>query len=159
MAISKDESIITQVAAKIAADLTPDSPDVNARISDWSIAFDAVRDALFDAHSIMVQSAPTDAAAIVNDVFPNTQQMAPMQPAPVAQPQFAPTNMTIQVKGTQHGPLPDWLASAAAKAGVTSVWDNRDGLAQNPKRPWFKAADGTKDQRGQDIAFWPPRGR
>jgi hypothetical protein len=160
MAISKDESIITQVAAKIAADLTPDSPDVNARISDWSIAFDAVRDALFDAHSIMVQSGPSAAAVIINDVFPNTE--------PVAQPQFqpqyspapqAPTNMTVQVKGTQHGPLPDWLASAAAKAGVTSVWDNRDGLAQNPKRPWFKAADGTKDGRGQDVAFWPPRGR
>jgi hypothetical protein len=61
------------------------------------MAFDAVRDALFDAHSIMVQSAPVDAAAVVNDVFPNTE--------PVAQPQFqpqyspapqAPTNMLLE---------------------------------------------------------------
>lgn len=159
MTISKDESIITQVAAKIAADLIPPDTDVNINIANWNVAFEAVRDALFTAHGTaaqpaMVQAAPVHMSdVVVNEVFPNT--------APVAQPQFqqAATNMTVQVKGTQHGPLPDWLLSQAAKAGVSAVWDNRDGLAQNPKRPWFKAADGTKDQRGQDVAFWPPRGR
>jgi hypothetical protein len=161
MTISKDESIITQVAAKIAADLIPPDTDVNMNIANWNVAFEAVRDALFSAHGTAAQSAMTqvapshisDPVAVVNEVFPNT--------APVAQPQFhqAPTNMSVAVKGTQHGPLPDWLMSQAAKAGVSAVWDNRDGLAQNPKRPWFKAADGTKDQRGQDVAFWPPRGR
>lgn len=161
MTISKDESIITQVAAKIAADLIPPDTDVNMNIANWSIAFDAVRDAMFAAHGSAPQPAPqqvapshiSDPVAVVNEVFPNSQ--------PVAHPQFNQpmTNMSVAVKGTQHGPLPDWLLSQAAKAGVTQVWDNRDGLAQNPKRPWFKAADGTKDQRGQDVAFWPPRGR
>lgn len=161
MTISKDESIITQVAAKIAADLIPPDTDVNMNIANWAVAFDAVREAMFAAHGAAPQPAPQqfapthlgDPVAAVNEVFPNSQ--------PVAQPQFtqAATNMSVAVKGTQHGPLPDWLLSQAAKAGVTQVWDNRDGLAQNPKRPWFKAADGTKDQRGQDVAFWPPRGR
>jgi hypothetical protein len=159
MAISKDESIITQVAAKIAADLTPDSPDVNARITDWVIAFDAVREAMFDAHSVTISSGLNDPAAAVNSVFPNTQPAPQPQYAPAQQPQFAPTNMAVQVKGTQHGPLPDWLVAQCSAAGVTQVWDNRDGLAQNPKRPWFKAADGTKNNRGEDMAFWPPRGR
>jgi hypothetical protein len=31
------------------------------------------------------------------------------------------------------------------------VWDNRNGLAANPKRPWFKDANG-------DKAFWAPKG-
>jgi len=159
MAISKDESIITQVAAKIAADLIPPDTTVEMNISNWVIAFDAVREAMFAAHGAAPQPQAQPMAAPsaqyeppfgandmqqVNSVFPNSEPV---------------TNMTVQVKGTQHGPLPDWLATAAAKAGVTQVWDNRDGLAQNPKRPWFKAADGTKDGRGQDVAFWPPRGR
>lgn len=162
MTISKDESIITQVAAKIAADLIPPDTDVNANITNWLIAFDAVREAMFEAHgsapipTAQQQVAPShiaDPVAAVNNVFPNTQ--------PVAQPQFNQpmTNMSVAVKGTQHGPLPDWLVSQCAAAGVTQVWDNRDGLAQNPKRPWFKAADGTKNARGEDMAFWPPRGR
>jgi hypothetical protein len=49
------------------------------------------------------------------------------------------------------------LPAACAKAGVSAIYDNRDGLAQNPKRPWFKAADGTKNAKGDDVAFWPPR--
>ena len=158
MAISKDESIITQVAAKIAAELIPPDTDVNMNIANWSIAFDAVRDAMFAAHGAtsQPQAAPSylgDPTSVVNQVFPNT--------APVAQPQFtqAPTNMSVAVKGTQHGPLPEWLMAQCAAAGVTQVWDNRDGLAQNPKRPWFKAADGTKNNKGEDMAFWPPRGR
>ena len=157
MPISKDESIITQVAAKIAADLIPSDGTLDERVGNWAAAFTTVLDALMDAHNPaqVVSSGPapaaqadpaflTEPAAQVNAVFPNSQPV---------------TNMTVQVKGTQHGPLPDWLVSQCAAAGVTQVWDNRDGLAQNPKRPWFKAADGTKNNRGDDMAFWPPRGR
>ena len=45
MQISKDESIITQVAAKIAADLaTSNKPDtIENATADWAIAFDVVR--------------------------------------------------------------------------------------------------------------------
>jgi hypothetical protein len=57
----------------------------------------------------------------------------------------------VSIKGDQWGPIPDWLVLEAAQAGVTQVWDNRNQLAQNPKRPWFKDANG-------DKAFWAPKG-
>lgn len=170
--INKDESIITQVAAKIAAELaTSVKPDnIELATADWAIAFDIVRDSIFAAvngtapvgNPVVTQAAPTHLPDIpmqqVQDVFP-TATMAPAPQPHYPQPAQAPTNMTVQVKGTQHGDLPDWLVTQCAAAGVTQVWDNRDGLAQNPKRPWFKAADGTKNARGDDMAFWPPRGR
>ena len=34
--------------------------------------------------------------------------------------------------------------------GVSKVYDNRDGLAANAKRPWFRAVEGEK-------AYWAPR--
>ena len=156
MSITKDQSIITQVAAKIAADLVPDGGDINANIANWAVAFDAVLDGIMSAHNIQPagpataqtstpEVAQSDPMSLVQQAFPGAEQ--------------APTNSTfnIQVRGTQHGPLPDWLPAACAKAGVTSIYDNRDGLSQNPKRPWFKAADGTKNAKGDDMAFWPPR--
>lgn len=155
MNISKDESIITQVAAKIAADLTPTGADINLNITNWHTAFEAVLDGIKSAHNI-------DPAQAVANAFGGT--VAPEPAAQFQPPQFtapantqAPTNMTVQVRGTQHGPLPDWLASQCAAAGVTAVFDNRDRLSQNPKRPWFKSADGTKNAKGDDFAFWPPR--
>jgi hypothetical protein len=57
----------------------------------------------------------------------------------------------VSIKGNQWGPIPDWLVLEAAQAGVKQVWDNRDQLAANPKRPWFKDANG-------DKAFWAPKG-
>jgi hypothetical protein len=57
----------------------------------------------------------------------------------------------VSIKGDQWGSIPDWLVLEAAQAGVTQVWDNRNGLAANPKRPWFKDANG-------DKAFWAPKG-
>jgi hypothetical protein len=57
----------------------------------------------------------------------------------------------VTIKGDQWGPIPDWLVLEASQAGVTQVWDNRNGLAANPKRPWFKDANG-------DKAFWAPKG-
>jgi hypothetical protein len=57
----------------------------------------------------------------------------------------------VTIKGNQWGPIPDWLVLEAAQAGVTQVWDNRDQLAANPKRPWFKDVNG-------DKAFWAPKG-
>lgn len=145
MNISKDESIITQVAAKIAADLVPDTGDINMNIANWHAAFEAVLDGIKDAHNL----APAQAVA---NAFGGT-----VAPAPAPTQTQAPTNMTVSVRGTQHGPLPDWLLSQCAAHGVTAVYDNRDGLSINPKRPWFKAADGTKNLKGDDLAFWPPR--
>jgi hypothetical protein len=61
----------------------------------------------------------------------------------------------LEVK-KQQGPIPSWLVEQAAAAGVRSVWDNRQD-AQGTNKPWFRAADGTKNSKGQDVAFWPPR--
>jgi hypothetical protein len=58
----------------------------------------------------------------------------------------------VQIAGKQHGPIPDWLIKACKRDGVTKVYDNRDGLEANPKRPHFKAVDAEK-------AYWPPRSR
>lgn len=57
---------------------------------------------------------------------------------------------TVQIKGKAHGPIPAWLVKAAADARVEWVWDNRDQLGVNPKRPHFKNVNG-------DDAFWPPK--
>jgi len=60
----------------------------------------------------------------------------------------------VTVKGTQHGPLPEWLGPMAAAKGVSEVWDNRvdrDGKSVvGTKRPHFKSTSG-------DVPFWPPR--
>lgn len=140
---SKDQSIVTQVAAKIAADLTPKGDDVMKNIADWVIAFDAVNDALsskaLSAPAAEPTTAQPDAVQQIMQAFPNTTVVQD-------------AGFSIRIKGTQHGPLPEWLAAACRAKGVTEVWDNRDKLSQNPKRPWFKSTTS-------DDAFWAPRGK
>lgn len=141
--MNKDQSIITQVAAKIAADLTPKSESVDANIVAWVQAFDAVRDALFEAHGDTISTAT---ATPTSQPISNDEAML-ANAFPTAQPT---NNGALRVKGKQHGPLPEWLYAACQRDGVSEVWDNRDGLAANPKRPWFKATTG-------DKAYWAPR--
>jgi hypothetical protein len=86
---------------------------------------------------------------------PSREEMSKVQrsaPAPRPVSDMASAN-GITVRGTQHGPLPDWLAIDAFQAGVSEVYDNRDQVA-GTKRPWFKATTGGKDAK----AFWPPKG-
>lgn len=153
MTISKDHSIIIQVAAKIAADLTPKGDDVIKNIGNFVTALEATADALLGMHGVRaydeggkyllaelnaeVQTAQTvdNAVNTVMQAFPNS----------------TPVSFEVRIKGKQHGPIPAWLNAACAEKGVTEVWDNRDGLAANPKRPWFKAVNGTE-------AFWAPKG-
>ena len=145
-AVSKDQSIILQVAGKIAADLTNKHEDINQTITDWSIAFDAVSDALLTTMGMTINS--TSPEQMVMDAFNAVSVPVQSTPAPVQ----APTSggFQVRIKGQQHGPIPEWLHTECAKVGVTEVWDNRDGLSANPKRPWFKAVQG-------DKAFWAPR--
>lgn len=153
MTISKDHSIIIQVAAKIAADLTPKTENVMDNIGNFVTALEATADALLGMHGVRaydeggkyllaelnetVQTAPNVEAAVNNvmQAFPNS----------------TPVSFEVRIKGKQHGPIPAWLNAACEAKGVTEVWDNRDGLAANPKRPWFKAVNGTE-------AFWAPKG-
>lgn len=151
---SKEESIVYQVAAKIASELAAASGGDNATVlANFINNVDAVYGLLSDAHgwtqaqaapslyaeSALEERAAAQAIAKVETSFPNTVVLTEAQ-------------SKLRIKGKQHGDIPDWLYSEAAKAGVTEVWDNRDGLAQNPKRPHFKDAHGEK-------AFWPPKGR
>lgn len=86
---------------------------------------------------------------------PSREEMSKVQratAAPLPQSDMASAN-GVAVRGTQHGPLPDWLVLDAFQAGVSEVYDNRDQVA-GTKRPWFKATMGGKDAK----AFWPPKG-
>ena len=86
---------------------------------------------------------------------PSREEMSKVQratAAPRPQSDMASAN-GVSVRGTQHGPLPDWLVLDAFQAGVSEVYDNRDQVA-GTKRPWFKATTGGKDAK----AFWPPKG-
>ncbi len=148
--ISKDQSIVTQVAAKIAAELVVKTEDTAHNLGQWLIAFDAVNEALQQAHGV----------SALQEAFPNLTvetTTTANAPAPRIQPAAAPqaTVTTIRVAGTQHGDLPNWLIAACQKAGVSKVWDNRD-KAVGTKRPWFKQADAVDGQ--EPVAFWPPKG-
>ena len=79
---------------------------------------------------------PIKRVSNVTDIFPDAQEIR---------------GGDLVVKGNQHGELPNWLYAEAQTFGVTQVWDNRDQIKANPKRPWFKDVNG-------DKAFWPPKG-
>jgi hypothetical protein len=145
--ISKDESIVTQVAAKIASELTTAISDSKTKVEDIQATylsnFDFVRELLVGAHSFNTAPAPSSAGA---------------NEANVVQAFNASYESAggLTVKGVQHGPLPAWLVEAASKAGVTAVFDNRDTATAENRRPLFKAADGKTNGKGQPLAFWAP---
>ncbi len=94
------------------------------------------------------QQAVEQATQLVEQAFPGTTAVA------------APEAGNLEVVG-QEGPIPAWLLVETAKVGCTKVYDNRKDLAENPRRPWFKAADGTVNTSGRNagkpMAFWPPK--
>ena len=152
--VSKDQSIITQVAAKIAADLTPKTDDLMANIANWNIAFEATTEALLTVHG-MTKGQPAVTTERILEGFEGSTVVTttPEMYANATQPASAPAGgFQVRVKGKQHGPIPAWLHTECAAKGVTEVWDNRDGLSANPKRPWFKAVEG-------GAGFWEPRAR
>lgn len=134
--IDKDRSIVTQVAAKIAADLTPEGTDTNKILSDFTYIFENVRDVLIENCLIEMPKAMSP-AQVITSTFPGATEV----------------EWELEVVGKQHGELPNWLIDACKRDGVTRIYDNRDGLAQNPKRPWFKAVDD------KEKAYWAPRSK
>lgn len=138
--MDKDRTIISQVAAKLAAHLTNPNQPVDDRLSEWAVLYGQIDDILMERIGMTAaQQQNNNVIEMVKATFNATEVTTPQVGA-------------VQVKGKQHGDLPDWLIKACARDGVASVWDNRDGLSVNPKRPWFKAVDG-------DKAYWPPRGK
>jgi hypothetical protein len=144
--MDKDRAIITQVCAKIAADLTDKSIGVDERIGEYATLFSSISEIIMDAiygDAVAAEKQNAAVVAMVKDAF-NAEEVA-VGAAPAA-------SGSVTVVGKQHGALPDWLIKACKRDGVTKVYDNRDGLAANAKRPHFKAVDAEK-------AYWPPRGR
>lgn len=72
-------------------------------------------------------------------------------PAPVQRKDADGQPLPLQIKGTQHGPIPQWALDAAAEQGIVLAYDNRDTLAANPKRPWFKCVES-------GAPLWAPKG-
>ena len=150
----KDHAIVTQVAFKAATEfeneLDMDSPEGQSR---FERVFAYLSQSL---HSAIDSGGPAQmqAAEVIRANFPGTTVVGNPNPNPGYVPQSAPQPMAggITIKGTQHGPLPDWLYEEAAKKGVNELYDNRD-RAIGTKRPWFKATVGGDNA----AAFWPPR--
>lgn len=137
--MDKDRSIVIQVAAKIAAELTPkDTTNMDSMLGNYAVLFDGIKGILID-EIFGNQPETTSGYDRIVEAFDAT---------PVTS-----NGAGISVKGKQHGELPGWLISACMEKGVREIYDNRDSLAENPKRPWFKAVND------KNLAFWPPKGK
>jgi hypothetical protein len=150
--ISKDESIVTQVAAKIASELTCKT-DCDGNLENIQQAylqhFDFVRELLVSTHGFGEVVAVTNSPKVSTETN-RINDIAESFDAGYTQ------GGGVQIKGKQHGPIPAWLVTACAKANVTTVYDNRDTSTAENRRPLFKAVDGNMDAKGQPIAFWAP---
>lgn len=135
---TKEIQIISQVCAKIAADLTVKSEDTTETANRFGVLLNLVQEMVFDS---IESRTGSNMATVVKAAFPNATEV-------VADSQ----GFTVSVQGEQHGELPSWLIAACKRDGVTRVFDNRNQLSANPKRPWFKAV-------GVDKAYWEPKGR
>lgn len=140
--MNKDKAIITQVCAKIAADLTDKTKEMDARISEYAVLFSTIQDLVFG--EIFGDTEATEETT--------TNNVVQMVQSSFAGSEAVSSGGSVSIKGTTHGPIPEWLIKACKRDGVTEVWDNRDGLAENPKRPSFRATTGEK-------SYWPPRGK
>ena len=136
-----DKKIVMQVAAKIAADLVNREADTDTKLGEFTVLFTSVKDIMFD----VMEASQSDA-----QIFEMTKQA--FNATTVESNTPLTSNGSLQIVGKQHGDLPDWLIKACKRDGVTKVYDNRDGLSENPKRPWFKSVEGEK-------AYWAPRTR
>lgn len=151
MPVSKDQSIVMQVAAKIASELTPKTDDVNTNITSFITAYDAVCEIILESQGLTASSSSASVTPTATTAPQVSEEELVMAGFPQATPQPS-GGFSVRIKGKQHGPIPEWLNEQCAMKGVTEVWDNRDGIAQNPKRPWFKSTSS-------NDAFWAPRGK
>lgn len=133
--MDRDRSILIQVGAKIAAELTDKTVPVDQRTSEFGMLFHDVVDMLIE-RVYGDANTPVSDEATLKQAFPGATEI-----------QF-----TVKVRNDQQGPLPQWLLDACKRDGITEVYDNRGDLAANPKRPWFKAVND------KEKAYWPPKG-
>ena len=148
--MDKDRAIITQVCAKIASDMTDKTKDVDARISEFAVLFSTVTDILIE--SIYGESTQATATAQNNNVVQMIKESFSGSTEVATSSEQSKSSGSLKIVGKQHGDIPDWLIKACKRDGVDKVYDNRDGLEANAKRPHFKAVEAEK-------AYWPPRAK
>ena len=158
MSNNVNDAIVTQTAAKIASELVASvhHENIEQALNSWQDAFAAVNDSIFAKIGLGSQREPwpvksgRDIPIVKNrdDINAGIQAVQSGRPVSGMKGKSVPA---VTIAGQQHGDIPAWLHRAAAKAGVEKVWDNRDGLKDNPKRPWFVSADANK------TPFWPPK--
>ena len=146
--MDKDRAIITQVSAKISADLVDKSAGTAEKLGEFALLFDSINSIMMET----IYGAQAEATAVeqnnyvigkIKEEFNATEVVTSASTAPF-------TGVTIV--GKQHGPIPEWLIKACKRDGVSKVDDNRDGLELNTTRPSFKAVDAEK-------AYSPPRAK
>lgn len=133
--MDRDRSILIQVAAKIASELTDKSATTIDKTTEFAVLFSDVADILSEKVYGTATPAQSDEERFTN-AFPNATEM----------------EFSVKVRNDQQGPLPKWLVDACKRDGITEVYDNRADLSANPKRPWFKAVND------KEKAYWPPKG-
>ncbi len=138
--MDKERAIITQVAAKIAADLVDKQLPTEQKVGEFATLFTSVKDIIFEA----IEATPNAQLYQFTGTHPESNSTTTSS--------TSSENWPIQIVGKQHGDLPDWLITACRRDGTTKIYDNRDGLAINPKRPWFKSVEG-------DKAYWAPKNK
>ena len=146
--MDKDRAIITQVCAKIAADMTTKTTDVDAKLGEFATLFSSITEIMMES----IYGSTTTAKAVEQNENVVKMVRDAFGAEEVKTTSTSTSSGSVTVAGKQHGDLPDWLIKACKRDGVNKVYDNRDGLASNPKRPHFKAVDAEK-------AYWPPRGK
>lgn len=144
-----NDAIVIQTCANIAADLVKFVHPSNFEdaLTDFTKAFDHVSDVV--RQKIAEGNTPSGdpfAGRKNIPIIPSQQDIQQglnkMKQQPIA---------GVEIAGKQHGAIPAWLPRAAAKAGVTKVFDNRESATPENKRPLFVSADGNK------TPFWAPR--
>ena len=151
-------SIVTQCAFKGAVDAATAGGSYDEGV--FFAAFEVMQTVLMakvleESEAYFAEATARKAERIADGTYQSTPDN---NVADVFADEFGATPVGgVEVAGKQNGPLPAWLAPAAAAKGVTKVWDNRiakDGSDITQKvgktPPWFKSTVG-------DIPFWPPR--
>jgi len=142
---NKEIQIITQVCAKIAADLTTTDEDTQVTADRFGVLLSLVTEMVFDTIDTRLTTGRPASAPVIQMVkqsFPTATEVSGE----------SSQGFTVNVQGEQHGELPSWLLAACKRDGISRVFDNRNQLSENPKRPWFKAV-------GADKAYWEPKGK
>lgn len=145
--MDKDKAIITQVSAKISADLVDKSAGTAEKLGEFALLFDSINNIMMET----IYGAQAEATAIEQNNYIIEKVKEELGATQVVSSESTPFT-GVKIVGKQHGPIPEWLIKACKRDGVTKVYDNRDGLEANPKRPSFKAVDAEK-------AYWPPRAK